>query len=268
MLIGNPSAFNQLRRRHCLGSPWTFSCAVFHELVLLRLATTENSRARDHPLATRIAFYRSMTIEEKKGCAPEGGYSALRGGWACSVKTRGRGKEGKIRVPTPAVGNPRNALFPSSSRARGELRACSNNPAYAASGCAFGSQHGDLPAGIREGKPFNPFTLEDMRTAKRRNAISVIAASEAKWQACRSDGAFRELFAVSRIPAKLLMQFTSYQSPGYWLVRKNNNIVTNIFVSEVEWNSICTVENLVALGRYWATICLKIKSNFMIYCPR
>lgn len=88
----------------------------------------------------------------------------------------------------------------------------------------LGANNGDLPAGIREGKPFNPFTLEDMRTAKRRNAISVIAASEAKWQACRSDGAFRELFAVSRISAKLLMQFTSYQSPGYWLVRKNNNI--------------------------------------------
>lgn len=101
--------------------------------------------------------------------------------------------------------------------------------------------NGDLPVGIREGKPFNPFLPS--RTcalqAERRNAISVIAASETKWQGCRSDGAFRELFAVSRIAARLLMQFTFYQSLGYWLVRKNNNVVTNISVNEVRIKREC-----------------------------
>lgn len=63
--------------------------------------------------------------------------------------------------------------------------------------------HGDLPSAVREGKPFNPFTLEDMRIAsRRRNATSIIAAAETKWQVQR--WRFRELLAFFFFPPRVI----------------------------------------------------------------
>lgn len=157
-------------------------------------ATNQHPSPRVSPVDTRISFYRRR--ERKKGMCASHGVSARfpEGGMVSCGMHVGMSETRVRRFSFRCIHLHLRIL----QRRKNRTRAL--------------SRLGDLPS-LRVGKPFNPFILEDMRTAsERRDATSVIAASETKWQARRrSDGAFSSIIRVFHPPttATLYMRFIS-----------------------------------------------------------
>lgn len=75
------------------------------------------------------------------------------------------------------------------------------------------------PRRVEEGKPFNPFTLKDMRVrGERRNATSVIAALETKWQTRSPSTAMARFLAnysrsfLETLDLRAILHSTRYES--------------------------------------------------------
>lgn len=98
MLIGNPSAFNQLRRRHCFGALRELFLALVPRACFVtsrrggKQSRTRPSPHRRHPGSLFIARRRR---EKKKGCAPEGGWIRVARGEPVWKKRKTRGEARK-----------------------------------------------------------------------------------------------------------------------------------------------------------------------------